>query len=186
MTNFFGWPPASSLMGLQSQATLDDLAEARHHAPATQGDRRNVIVIIVDSLRAGHMSLYGYPRDTTLFLRSFGEAEKLHAVRLALSTCSESYCGIATIMASRHFHQVSRHSFKPFDHLARHGYKKRFFLTGDHVGWSVLKDLTRLIRARCTTRKVWPGAVSSTVGACSPASGRSPHTTASLTSSTAS
>lgn len=143
VANFFGWPPVSSEAGmslLADEAAREDEAEARRYVAAAEFQPRNVVLIVVDSLRADHMSVYGYARDTTPFLKRLEKAGKLVKVDLALSTCSESYCGIATIMSSRHFHQVSSRSFKVYEVLERYGYRKRFFLAGDHRAWYYLAD----------------------------------------------
>ena len=46
---------------------------------------RNVIIIIVDSLRADHMQIYGYDRPTTPFLSGLERDGRLRKVRMALS-----------------------------------------------------------------------------------------------------
>src|SRR5690606_23210133 len=44
--------------------------ERRRYRPAAEFDRRNVILFMLDAVRADHLPLYGYERDTTPFLTS--------------------------------------------------------------------------------------------------------------------
>src|SRR5262249_25383038 len=50
VTNFFGWPAMSSVMGfdaIRAAAAAEDLAAAREYAPKVEFERRNVVVIVV-------------------------------------------------------------------------------------------------------------------------------------------
>ena len=58
---------------------------------------------------------------------------------MALSTCSESYCGIASTFASRPFHEVSEKSVKLHSVLKNLGYRIDFFISGDHRSWKYLR-----------------------------------------------
>ena len=58
--------------------------------------KKNIIIITLDSLRADHLSFYGYSRPTTPFLNELYQKKQLQKVDYAFSSCSESYCGIAS------------------------------------------------------------------------------------------
>jgi len=60
-------------------------------------DRKNVILIISDALRADHMQLYGYARPNTPFLCRLYESGNLRKVTFALSNCAETTCGVYTL-----------------------------------------------------------------------------------------
>ena len=45
------------------------MGKSAHHAGAMRRRRPNVLVYMIDTMRADHASLYGYPRDTTPFLK---------------------------------------------------------------------------------------------------------------------
>ncbi len=57
-----------------------------HHAVVAS--RKNIVLIIVDSLRADHMQVYGYARRTTPFLSSLVDSGRMKKVAYAFSTCS--------------------------------------------------------------------------------------------------
>ena len=100
---------------------------------------RNVVLILVDSLRADHLPMYGYERDTAPFLRQLYERGALQKVEHAYSTCSESFCGILSALSSKEYRSLTRRDFRLPDALARQGYRNAFFLAGDHE-WFGLKD----------------------------------------------
>lgn len=109
--------------------------------PKTQSfDRKNVIVIIVDSLRADHMSLYGYERPTTPFLSSLEAAGTLKKVQFATSTCAESNCGILSTMFSKTLRYQVPQDFKLYDLLKDQGYRTNFVLSGSH-DWHDLREM---------------------------------------------
>jgi glucan phosphoethanolaminetransferase (alkaline phosphatase superfamily) len=102
-------------------------------------ERKNVVIIIVDSLRADHMQIYGYGRPTTPFLKSLLESGKLRKVELATSTCSETKCGIISMLSSKNLHGIVREDFKLHDVLHDLGYQTYFILSSDH-NWYGLKQ----------------------------------------------
>ncbi len=106
---------------------------ARAHYPKDQAfRRRNVVIIVADSLRPDHMGLYGYQRPTTPFLDRLGQSGKLRHVRLALASCPETNCGISSIMASKTFGSMVPQNFKLHELLRDQGYAVNFVLSGDH------------------------------------------------------
>jgi glucan phosphoethanolaminetransferase (alkaline phosphatase superfamily) len=107
---------------------------------AMKFDRRNVIVIIVDSLRADHMSLYGYARPTTPFLSSLEAAGTLKKVQFATSTCAESNCGILSTLFSKTLRYQVPQDFKLYDLLKDQGYSTNFVLSGSH-DWHDLREM---------------------------------------------
>ncbi len=141
LTTFLRPAPITNLLAIDQSRVVaaieDHAARANYPVPATP-PRRNVVLIMVDSLRADRMSVYGYGRETTPFLNSLAKQGRLHRVDMALSTCSESFCGIASTFAARPFHELSAHSFTLADVLRRVGYTSTFLLSGDHRGWPYL------------------------------------------------
>lgn len=68
-------------------------------APA--GDRPpNVLFILIDTLRADHMSLYGYDRDTTPFLSQLAERSAVFARARSQAACT--YPSVNVILTSRY------------------------------------------------------------------------------------
>ncbi|MDX6612802.1 MAG: hypothetical protein QOD75_1988 [Blastocatellia bacterium] len=118
------------------------LEEPRNRAsyPAGQKfDKKNVVIIIVDSLRADHTQVYGYERPTTPFLASLYAAGRLRKVEFATSTCAESNCGILSTLFSRTLRHQIPENFKLYDLLKDQGYKTYFILSGNH-DWQGLKE----------------------------------------------
>ncbi len=103
-------------------------------------ERKNVVVIVVDCLRADHLPLYGYQRPTTPFLSKLHAQGKLKKVELALSSASESFGGILSILASRHYESLAPRMLKINDLLADIGYQTYFITSGDH---SAIFDLKK-------------------------------------------
>jgi glucan phosphoethanolaminetransferase (alkaline phosphatase superfamily) len=112
--------------------------ERRSYAAKAAGatPTRNVVMVIVDSLRADHMQIYGYPRETTPFLAELREGGHLRQVQMAVSTCSQSPCGILSTMSSKLIHGIG-FDFKVFDVLHDLDYRLYFILGGRH-GWEGL------------------------------------------------
>ena len=94
--------------------------------------KRNVIVIVVDALRADHTQPYGYNRATTPFLESLLESGKMRKVDFATSTCTGTFCGVLSTLTSRPLKQIIPESFKLPDLLRDQGYKTYFLLSDDH------------------------------------------------------
>ena len=113
---------------------------ARAHYPVGLSFRKmNVVLIIVDSLRADHMHLYGYTRPTTPFLEGLLKSGRLRKVRSAFSSCALTDCGVLSTMTSKEVSSISSHNFKVYDLLQDLGYKIYFILSGDHSSWYNLR-----------------------------------------------
>lgn len=143
VTSFVGLVTATSLSGLDNarlQAAFVDGNTRKAYPSAPPKRPKNVVLILSDALRADNMSVYGYPRPTTPFLKRLQDAGQLQRVDRALSTCSESFCGISSTLASRPFHEISPGNFKLYELLRDVGYKINFFLTGDHWSWPYLGE----------------------------------------------
>lgn len=72
------------LFAISACATLAGMAlhvpSPRHDAPTAAPPRQaapNIVIIVMDTVRADHTSLYGYARNTTPFLRSFAAGATL-------------------------------------------------------------------------------------------------------------
>ena len=110
-------------------------AYPRHVAAARP---KTVVLIIVDSLRADHMQVYGYGRPTTPFLAGLVRDGRMKKVEAAFSTCSESLCGITSTLSAREFRDISARDFQIQDVLRDQGYQAWFLLSGNHRAWNGL------------------------------------------------
>ena len=124
----------------QAVAERDAVLQASYPRSVAGAHRTNVILIIVDSLRADHMQVYGYPRKTTPFLSQMVADTGMQKVENAFSTCSESFCGITSTLSSREFRDISAPTFDLQDALRDEGYQTWFLLSGNHSAWNGLPD----------------------------------------------
>jgi glucan phosphoethanolaminetransferase (alkaline phosphatase superfamily) len=117
-----------------------DEQQCRSSYPQTQTfEKKNVILIVADSLRADHTQVYGYNRATTPFLQSLLDAGHLRKVEFATSTCAETYCGVMSTVTSKVRRRQIPGDFKLYDLLHDQGYKTYFILSGIH-DWLGLRD----------------------------------------------
>jgi len=100
--------------------------------------RRNVILIIADALRADHLPIYGYGRETSPFLSSLGPA--IQFVDNFTATCPESVCSIMSTLASREYEDIGFGLYKISDVLKDAGYKTHYLLSSSHE-WNNLREL---------------------------------------------
>ncbi len=143
LTSFLGITGATSPLLLDETrvaALAEDAASLAAYPVGIPFEKKNVILIFADSLRADHKGVYGYARPTTPFLSSLQAKGDLHRVEMALSTCSDSFCGIASTLASKPLHEISIGSLKLNTILRREGYRIHFYLSGDHRTWRFLQD----------------------------------------------
>jgi glucan phosphoethanolaminetransferase (alkaline phosphatase superfamily) len=119
-------------------AERDGLLRSSYPKSVPGARRKNVVLIIVDSLRADRMQVYGYERETTPFLSAMVKTRRMRQVRDAFSTCSESFCGITSTLSSREFPDISAETFSLQDVLRDEGYKTWFLLSGNHRAWNGL------------------------------------------------
>jgi arylsulfatase A-like enzyme len=122
----------------EAVAERDAVLRASYPRPLASAQRKHVILIIVDSLRADRMQVYGYPRETTPFLSGLVQSGRMKKVEAAFSSCSESFCGITSTLASRDFRNISARTFQLQDVLRDQGYRTWFLLSGNHSSWNGL------------------------------------------------
>ncbi len=115
---------------------FDDSRLRRHYAADyTAQPHKNVILIIVDALRADHLSAYGYRRKTSPFLDSLIDSK--HAVKIdrCYSTCSCTLCGVASILLSRTWNDCAVNGFNIIALLHDRGYQAHALISGAHKEW---------------------------------------------------
>jgi glucan phosphoethanolaminetransferase (alkaline phosphatase superfamily) len=122
----------------EAVAERDAALRAAYPRRVAAARRKNVVLIMVDSLRADRMQVYGYERATTPFLSKLVGEGRMKRVDNAFSTCSESFCGITSALASREFRHISARTFQLQDVLRDEGYQTWFLLSGNHRAWNGL------------------------------------------------
>lgn len=124
----------------------DELRCRENYRAPENFDAKNVVIIVVDSLRPDHLSLNDYHRPTTPFLDSLFRTGRLRRVSLATATCPESACGILSTLNSKTFKRQIPENFTLQELLSIAGYDTYFILSGDHH----LVDLRQKYGARFT------------------------------------
>jgi hypothetical protein len=100
-------------------------------------EKKNVVIIMVDSLRADHMQVYGYERPTTPFLTSLLNTGRLKKVETATSMCADTTCGVRATLSSKTLGRQTPQAFKLSDLLFDQGYQVYFILSGSHRWYSL-------------------------------------------------
>jgi len=133
--------PSDSIMETHTMALvrLRDKQERQRYPHEQKFERKNVILIIADSLRADHMQVYGYERPTTPFLLSLQEAGSLKRVDQTLSTCAETICGVMSVLSSKDATKLCQQNFTVNDVLHDMGFGTYFILSGAH-DWYGLRE----------------------------------------------
>jgi glucan phosphoethanolaminetransferase (alkaline phosphatase superfamily) len=135
------WKFLQELTPHQKEVLVRD-REARQMYPLqVDFDRKNVIIIVSDSLRADHLSPYGYSRGSTPFLTKLFEEGKLKKVDLAFSQTADSIGGFMAILSSKNWNNIAYDNFKIHDVLKDHGYRINFIVGGDNSNWYSLRML---------------------------------------------
>lgn len=111
-------------------SAVKDLAERKQYSSGKTGNGKHVILIMIDALRADHMSVYGYERPTTPFLDRLAKQSSWHQVEWAFSSCPYSLCGVPSTLASRTTAELGMSHFALHHVLKRAGYEVNFFLSG--------------------------------------------------------
>jgi len=115
--------------------------EARAAYVADTGRKgRNLVVIVVDALRADHMGVYGYARDTTPTLSRLERAGLVRKAVSMRSSCASSTCGLLSLSSSKFVHQFSARPVLLHEVLRRHGYRAHMILSGDHGSFYGLRE----------------------------------------------
>lgn len=123
-----------------ADAVVDRVSQSVNYieqrADTVNTSKKNIILVIVDCLRADHLVGYGYERDTMPNLKKFMDSHNGIRVKHFFSICDESKCGIRSILTSRGFReqssvQASENSLH--SKLKESGYQINFLLSSDHA-----------------------------------------------------
>ena len=96
---------------------------------------KNVILIMVDALRADHLSAYGYKRKTSPFLDSMISSGQAVKVDRCYSTCACTICGVSSILLSRTWNDCAVNGFNIIALLHDRGYQTHALISGAHREW---------------------------------------------------
>lgn len=93
---------------------------------------RNIILIVVDALRADHLPVYGYPRPLTPFLSGFLSKTHYQKVDTVLSNGLDTITGLQCLLTSKEPEEASQFNYTLADYLSDNGFKNFFCLAGGH------------------------------------------------------
>ena len=127
--------------GLRIENEILDQRAREAYLPTSDLQHRNLILIVVDGLRPDHMGVLGYSRNTTPRISELKDQHPMQQVRFAMSTCSESLCGLMAIAAANYVHRLSDRPFTLHEILRLHGYEVHMLLAGDHSTFYGLREL---------------------------------------------
>jgi glucan phosphoethanolaminetransferase (alkaline phosphatase superfamily) len=119
--------------------SIERSARANYH-PVKSAQFKNVILIVVDALRADHLSVNGYLRKTTPYLEKLNHAGKLDKINRMYSVCAESSCGLSALASSRNIIKLPSQPFTLPEILRLNGYKVHMLLSGDHTNFYGLRE----------------------------------------------
>ncbi len=116
------------------QVGFRDKAERTGYT-GTATPTKNVILIIVDALRADHLSAYGYGRRTSPFLDGLISSHRAARVQRCYSTCACTLCGVPSILLSRTWPDCAVNGFNLVGLLHDQGYSTYALISGAHQEW---------------------------------------------------
>ncbi|MEQ8711525.1 MAG: sulfatase-like hydrolase/transferase [Cyclobacteriaceae bacterium] len=117
--------------------TLDQIISRRDYPEDLSFDKKNIILIICDALRADHIGTYGYNRANTPFLDSMADIPNAIKLENYYATSSNSMKGIINTLTSNY--NTDNNQFGIHDLLKKQGYIINFVLSGDHTNFYGLR-----------------------------------------------
>lgn len=124
-----------------SRIDRDEELVRSNYVASKAAKNSNVILIVVDALRADHLSLLGYKRKTTPNLEVLRYEGHMSLATSVISVCNESSCGLRGLASSRY---LDRQATKPVtleEVLKKNGYRTNLIFSGDHTNFYGLKDV---------------------------------------------
>jgi arylsulfatase A-like enzyme len=89
LLSFPGFIPLALVLAVLAGSAFHQTAKTNHVAGAAAGAageaKPDVLLIVLDTVRADHLSVFGYPRDTTPNLRAFAEHATVYPHAIAAS-----------------------------------------------------------------------------------------------------
>ena len=113
----------------------DNELRKKYDAGTQAKPKKNVILIIVDALRADHLSAYGYQRKTSPFIDALIDSGRAVKVSRCYSTCSSTLCGVTSILLSRTWNECAVNGFNIIGLLHDQGYQTHALISGAHKEW---------------------------------------------------
>jgi hypothetical protein len=101
---------------------------------------RPLVLIVVDALRSDRMGVYNPRLGNTPFLSALEARGQLRRFD-AYGTCTFSFCGVMSVLASRSWNDFGARPETIVDRLARNSYRAHLILAGEHSDFGGLPNL---------------------------------------------
>jgi hypothetical protein len=141
-----GDPLLEGLRPVFQMAPADMLAAARQAKPRPfprnppPAASRPLVLIVVDALRRDRMGLYNPQLANTPFLSGLHAQGKLQKFD-GYATCTFSFCGIMSIVASRSWNDFGPRPETLIERLTANSYQTHLVMAGQHANFGGLIDL---------------------------------------------
>lgn len=113
----------------------DALAFEKYILQPQQGNKKNVVLIVCDGLRADHLGCYGYARNTSPFLSELVKDKKAVLVRDVYASGAATVVGVPSLLLSRYWPGCSPYGFNLVKLLHHAGYGTHVLVSGAHREW---------------------------------------------------
>lgn len=97
--------------------------------------KKNIVLIVCDALRADHLPMYGYGRNTSPFLNELYKNQQLKKIAYCITTSASTTCGIPSLLLSRRWKDCAVDGFNLFKLLHAEGFKTHAIIAGAHKEW---------------------------------------------------
>lgn len=122
------------------QVSLADRAAREAYHPATPAHPLNLVLVVVDALRADHLGVGGYARATTPFLSSLKAQGRLAVLPPLTALCPETACGVMALLGSRDYPDLAYGNFLLHQALHAAGWQTHFVISSDQ-DWKGMRGL---------------------------------------------
>jgi len=129
-----------STMAVDQKEALASAEHARESYVVRAAPVTNVILVVVDALRADRVE------DPALRARAMPHLDRmvksgvLKVIPGTRSVCTESSCGLLSLARARFVHEQSDRDFTLYEMMRRNGYVTRLMLGGDHTNFYGLRE----------------------------------------------
>jgi glucan phosphoethanolaminetransferase (alkaline phosphatase superfamily) len=118
----------------RTKVAANDRIVAAHY-PTQHSSSRNVILIVCDALRADHLPMYGYERNTMPYLHQRYTNGEVQKIENCISTSASTVCGIPSLMQSKEWKNCTYDGFTLFKLFKKQGYQTAAIIAGAHKAW---------------------------------------------------
>jgi glucan phosphoethanolaminetransferase (alkaline phosphatase superfamily) len=120
---------------------LEPLSIKKNYPKNLNFEKKNVILIVVDDLRADYLSCYGYPQNTSPFLNNLIAQKKAVKINNVFSNGAATFSGTLSILTSKLWTHIANRNFSIQDLLKVQGYRTNFILSGDLTNFYLMRDI---------------------------------------------